>query len=50
MVSFESDIAEEELLELIERGASKTRFEPVVVEDMAYEIVSLRGAYVLDDI
>ena len=50
VVSFESDIAEEELLELIERGATKTRFEPVVVEDMAYEIVGLRGAYVLDDI
>ena len=49
VASFEGDIAEEELLELIERGASKTRFEPVVVDDMAYEIVGLRDAYVLDD-
>ena len=49
VVSFEGNIEEEVLLELIKRGASKTRFEPVVVENMAYEIVGLRGAYVLDD-
>ena len=49
VVSFKGDIAEGDLLELIERGATKTRFEPVVVEDMAYEIVGLRAAYVLDD-
>ena len=50
VIWFEGDIVEEELLELIEDGASKTRFEPVVVEDVAYAIVGLRGAYVLDDI
>ena len=49
VVSFEGDIAKEELLELIERGATKTRFEPVVVEDMAYEIVGLKDSFKLDD-
>jgi hypothetical protein len=47
--SFEGDITEEELLQLIERGATKTRYEPVVIEDMAYEIVGLKDAFKLDD-
>lgn len=49
LVSFESDIGEEELLQLIEDGATRTRFEPVVVADVAYEIVGLRDAFVLND-
>lgn len=49
LVSFESDIGEEELLQLIEEGATRTRFEPVVVADVAYEIVGLRDAFVLND-
>lgn len=49
LVSFETDIGEEELLQLIEEGATRTRFEPVVVADVAYEIVGLRDAFVLND-
>ena len=49
LVSFESDIGEEELLQLIEDGATGTRFEPVIVADVAYEIVGLRDAFVLND-
>lgn len=49
VVSFEGDIAEKELLELIERGATKTRFEPVVFEDKIYEIVGIKDAFKLDD-
>ena len=47
LVSFEGDITEAELLELIKDGAKKTRFEPLVISDMAYEIVRLRDEYVL---
>jgi len=49
VVSFEGDIAEAELLQLIRGGAKRTRFEPLVIADMAYEIVGLRDAFVLDD-
>ncbi len=49
LVSFEGDITEAELLELIKDGAIKTRFEPLLIADMAYEIVGLRDEYVLDD-
>ena len=49
VVSFEGDIAESELLQLIRDGAMKTRFEPLVIADMAYEIVGVRNAFVLDD-
>ena len=49
VVSFEGGISEEKLSELIERGATKTRYEPVVVADMAYEIVGLKEAFILDD-
>ena len=49
MVSIEGDIAEEEVLKLINRGASKTRFEPLVIADTAYEIVGLKGAFILSD-
>jgi hypothetical protein len=49
VVSFEGDISEEKLLELIESGATKARYEPVVVADMAYEIVGLKEAFILDD-
>jgi len=49
VVSFEGDIAEAELLQLIRDGAMQTRFEPLVIADMAYEIVDLHDAFVLDD-
>jgi hypothetical protein len=49
IVSFESDTAEEEVLKLIEYGATKTRFEPLVIADVAYEVVGLKGAFILDE-
>jgi len=49
LVSFEGDIEKEELLRLIEGGAARTRFEPIVVADVAYELISLNDAFILDD-
>jgi hypothetical protein len=49
VVSFEGDISEEYLSELIKWGATKARYEPVVVADMPYEIVGLKEAFILDD-
>jgi hypothetical protein len=49
VVSFEGNISEEKLTELIAWGATKTRYEPVVVADIAYEIVGLKEAFILDD-
>ncbi len=48
LVSFEGDIEEEALLRLIENGAIRTRFEPLVVADKTYEIVGLTDAFILD--
>jgi hypothetical protein len=44
LVSFDSDIDEEALLRLIEDGAARTRFEPIVVADVAYQLVGLRDS------
>jgi hypothetical protein len=44
VVSFDGDIDEEELLRLIEGGAARTRFEPIVVDDVAYQLVGLRDS------
>ena len=49
IVSFDSEIEKEEVLKLIERGATRTKFEPVVIADIAYEIVGVKGAFILDD-
>lgn len=49
VVSFEGNIAEAELLQLIRDGAKQTRFELLVIADMAYEVVGLHDAFVLDD-
>jgi hypothetical protein len=49
VVSFEGVISEEKLSELIAWGATKTRYEPLVVADIAYEIVGLKEAFILDD-
>ncbi len=49
IVSLESELAKEEVLKLIDRGASKTRFEPLVIADTAYEVVGLKGAFILSD-
>jgi len=45
LVSFEGDITEAKLVRLIKDGARKTRFEPLVIADMAYEIVGLRDEF-----
>ena len=49
VVSFEGNISEDKLSELIAWGATKTRYEPLVVADIAYEIVGLKEAFILDD-
>jgi hypothetical protein len=49
LVSFDGDIDEKELLRLIEVGAVRTRFEPIVVADVAYQLVGLRDKLILDD-
>ncbi len=49
LVSFDGDIEEEELLRLIEDGAARTRFEPIVVADVTYQLVGLRDKLILDD-
>ncbi len=41
LVSFDGDIDEEELLRLIEGGAARTKFEPIVVAGVAYQLVGL---------
>jgi len=50
LVSFDGDIDEEELLRLIEDGAARTRFEPIVVADVAYQLVGLRDKLILDEL
>ena len=49
LISFDGDIEEEELLQLIGDGAARTRFEPIVVADVAYELVGLSNTFILDD-
>jgi hypothetical protein len=46
LISFDSDIVEEELLQLIVDGAARTRFEPIVVVEVAYELVGLRDTVI----
>ena len=49
LVSIDGDIEEEGLLRLIEVGAARTTFEPIVVADVAYELVDLSDTFILDD-
>ena len=49
IVSFESEITQDRVLKLIERGATRTRFEPLAIADIAYEVVGLKGAFILDE-
>ena len=46
MISFDRDIEEAELLQLIADGAARTRFEPLVVAEVAYELVGLRDTFI----
>jgi len=50
LISFESDLDEQAVLSLIEEGAEKTRFEPVVIAGVAYEIIGLRDAFILEEL
>ncbi|MCZ6642677.1 MAG: hypothetical protein O7F71_13950 [Gammaproteobacteria bacterium] len=50
LVSFEGDLGEQEILSLIEEGAEKTQFEPVIITDVAYEIIDLRSAFILEEL
>lgn len=49
IVAFDGNISEENLLELLERGAGRTRFEPVVIDDTAYEITGIHASWDLGD-
>jgi hypothetical protein len=49
LISFEGDIEERKLFKLIADGAAKTRFEPIIVADVDYELVSLRDTIILVD-
>jgi len=44
--SFEGDVEEQEMLDLIVSGASKTRFEPLTLDDVAYELVGLQESII----
>ena len=46
--SLKGDITETDLLELIKDGAKKTRFEPLEIAGMTYEIVGLRDTFVVE--
>ncbi len=43
-------MTEHSVLQLIQRGAARTRFEPLVIEEVAYEIVGLIDTFVLGDV
>ena len=50
IVTFDGSISEKNLLKLLERGAGRTRFAPVVIDDTAYEITGIRASWnFLDD-
>lgn len=46
LISFDSEIEEEQLMQLIADGAARTRFEPIVVDEVAYELVGLRDTII----
>ena len=46
LISFDGDIGQEELMQLIADGAARTRFEPIVVAEVAYELVGLRDTII----
>ena len=49
LTSLEGEWSREEVRDLVVKGASRALYEPLVVEDVAYEIVDLRGRYVLEE-
>jgi hypothetical protein len=49
LVSLDGDIDNQELLRLIEDGAARTRFEPIVVADKAYKLVGLHEKLLMSD-
>ena len=48
--SLEGKMARRAVLQLIEQGAARTRFEPLIIDGTAYEIVDLVDSFVLGDI
>ena len=48
--SLEGKVTQGSVLQLIQRGAARTRFEPLVIEEVAYEIVGLIDTFVLGDV
>ncbi|MCH7822738.1 MAG: hypothetical protein IIA07_12025 [Proteobacteria bacterium] len=46
LISFDGDISEAALLRLIANGAAGTKFEPIVVADVKYELVDLRDTII----
>ena len=49
IVAFAGNITEEYLLDLLERGARRTRFEPVVIDGTAYEVTGIQVSWNLMD-
>lgn len=45
--SLEGEMTQRAVLQLIRQGAARTRFEPLVIEETAYEIVGLVDSFVL---
>jgi hypothetical protein len=48
LISFGGGIKKSELLQLIKDGAARARFEPIIVNDVPYALVGLRGTYVVE--
>ena len=48
--SLEGKMTQRSILQLIQQGAARTRFEPLVIEGAAYEIVDLVDSFVLGDV
>ncbi len=48
--SLEGKMTQRSVLRLIQQGAARTRFEPLVIEEVAYEIVGLIDTFVLGDV
>ena len=46
LISFDGDIEEDKLLQLIVDGASRTRFESITLGEVTYELVGLRDSIV----
>ncbi len=48
--SLEGKMTQRSILQLVQQGAARTRFEPLVIEETAYEIVGLIDSFELGDV